>query len=176
MRFLKLLVPVAFITCQMTAMAADYEPLTTGITLETGDSWIDRGKRNRLYGVQSCLRGTFFTNRSGERRDCGEASMAVLAAFIRDTEPQCAPVAVVDNTRFVMCFGRVGKDRLDLATALITEGYAFAALNSSGLPIHPPYAVAEQQARARKTGLWQFSDVPHAALLLSQAARSLEGR
>jgi endonuclease YncB( thermonuclease family) len=159
-----------------SALAADYMPLTSGVTLETGDSWADRGEHYRLYGVQSCLRGTFFTDRSGRRQDCGEASIAVLAAFIKDIQPQCAPVTVADNTRFVLCYGTVGSKRLDLATALITEGYAFAALDAKGLPIHPPYAVAEQQARARKAGLWQFSDVQHPALLLSRAARKQEGR
>lgn len=176
MRCLWLLAPLLSFAGGVSALAADYRPLAPGVTLETGDSWIDYGEHYRLYGVQSCLRGTFFTNLSGQRQDCGEASIAVLAAFIKDMRPQCAPVTVVDNTRFVLCYGTVGGERLDLATALIMEGYAFAALDAKGLPIHAPYAVAEQQAKARKAGLWQFSDVQHPALLLGRAARQQEGQ
>ena len=32
----------------------------------------------RLYGVQACIRGTTFTNQSGEKVDCGEASLALI--------------------------------------------------------------------------------------------------
>ncbi len=58
---------------------------------ETGDSWIAGGQRFRLYGVQACLRGTAFTNASGQRRDCGEASLAMLISLNRDFRPLCAP-------------------------------------------------------------------------------------
>lgn len=176
MKFARLLAPLAICAIGVSAQAADYVALDAGVTLETGDSWIDHGEHYRLYGVQSCLRGTYFTDRSSKRRDCGEASIAVLAAFIKDIRPQCAPVAVEGETRFVLCYGAVGGERLDLATALITEGYAFAALDARGLPVHAPYAVAEQQARARKAGLWQFPDVQHPSLLLSRVARQREGR
>ncbi|MEY9625110.1 endonuclease YncB(thermonuclease family) [Sinorhizobium fredii] len=53
---------------------------------------------------------------------------------------------------------------------MITSGYAFTALNADGLPFHPPYAVAEQDARVKRAGLWQFEDVQHPAILLSREA------
>ncbi len=165
----------AILTCSVSH-AAEYTPLTPEAQLETGDSWMQDGERYRLYGIQSCLRGTMFTDRAGQKRDCGEASIAVLAAFIKDTHPKCAPVTIIETTRFVLCYATVGSQRLDLSTALIMEGYAFAALDAGGFPVHAPYAVAEQQARARKAGLWQFSDVQHPALLLSKVAKKRAAR
>ena len=106
--------------------------------LEAGDTWSRGGSRNRLYGVQSCLRGTSFTDKSGKRQDGGDASLSVLSAFI--------------------CFATVDGERLDLGTMLITEEYAFAALNGEGLPVNPSYSVAEQEAKSRKSGLWQFQN------------------
>lgn len=147
-----------------------YFDLRPGVTLETGDSWIAGGKRYRLYGVQSCLRGTAYTDRSGEKRDCGEASLAMLAAYIRDTTPVCAPVAEIAGTVFVGCYATIGNERLDLANILIASGFAFAALDAGGMPFHAPYAVVEQKAREGRAGLWQFDDVQHPSIQLSRAA------
>jgi len=147
-----------------------YFELKPGVTLESGESWQDDGRHFRLFGVQACLRGTAFTDRSGARRDCGEASLAVLAAYIADTSPVCAPVAQSAGTVFVSCYATIGADRLDLANLLISSGFAFASLDERGLPHHTPYAVVEQAAREKKVGLWQFNDVQHPALLLGQSA------
>lgn len=152
------------------AAPAGYFDLTPGVTLETGDTWIAEGKRYRLYGVQACLRGTAYTDRSGEKRDCGEASLAMLAAYIRDTHPVCAPVAESAGTAFVACYATIRAERLDLANILIASGFAFAALDAGGMPFHAPYAVVEQKARESRAGLWQFDDVQHPSILLSRAA------
>lgn len=152
------------------AAPAGYFDLKPGVTLETGDTWIAEGKRYRLYGVQSCLRGTAYTDRSGEKRDCGEASLAIFAAYIRDTNPICAPVAESAGTTFVACYASIRGERLDLANILIASGFAFAALDAGGMPFHAPYAVVEQKARESSAGLWQFSDVQHPSILLSRAA------
>ncbi|WP_341488022.1 thermonuclease family protein [Pararhizobium sp. A13] len=154
------------------AAPAGYFELSQGAVFETGDTVVTGGKRIRLYGLQSCLRGTSYTDRSGTRRDCGEASIAVLAAFIKDTEPVCAPVAEQDDLTFVICYAAVGNERLDLAMMMITEGYGFATLRADGLPVHAPYAVAEQVARERRRGLWRFTDVQHPAVFLSHAAKN----
>ena len=53
----------------------------------TGDSWSAAGMTYRLYGVQACLRGTSFTNAHGLKRDCGEASLAMLAALDPGSPP-----------------------------------------------------------------------------------------
>lgn len=154
------------------AAPAGYFELLQGAVFETGDTVVIGGKRIRLYGLQSCLRGTSYSDRSGTRRDCGEASIAVLAAFIKDTNPVCAPVAEQDDLTFVVCYATVGNKRLDLAMMMITEGYGFATLKADGLPVHAPYAVAAQDARERRRGLWRFSEVQHPAVFLSRAAKN----
>lgn len=146
-----------------------YFELRPGVTLESGDSWRDADQHFRLFGVQACLRGTFYTDKAGVRRDCGEASLVVLAAYIADTKPLCAPVGRSSQTIFVSCYATIGSDRLDLANLMISSGFAFASLNASGLPHHPQYAVVEQSAREKRIGLWQFEDVQHPAILLGQS-------
>lgn len=152
------------------APPSGYFELQPGVMLESGDSWHDSGRHFRLFGVQACLRGTAYTDKSGARRDCGEASLAVLAAYIADTHPVCAKVAQSSGTVFVSCYATIGADRLDLANLMISSGFAFASLDGRGLPHHLPYAVVEQAAREKKVGLWQFDDVQHPALLLGQRA------
>jgi hypothetical protein len=65
----------------------------SGFTFHTGDSWSANGQAFRLYGVQSCIRGTFFTNSAKARTDCGEVSLAYLAAIVRDAKPRCTAIA-----------------------------------------------------------------------------------
>ena len=158
-------------TPTVAAPPEGYFQLKTGVTLESGDSWSDGGQHFRLFGMQACLRGTFYTDRTGARRDCGDASLAVLAAYIADTKPLCAQIARSAETAFVSCYATIGSDRLDLANLMISSGFAFASLDARGLPHHAPYAVVEQAAREKKIGLWQFDDVQHPAVLLGQAAR-----
>ena len=42
--------------------------------------------------------------------------------------------------------------RIDLGTALITQGFGFASRRADGGVVHPAYGVAENQAQARKAG------------------------
>lgn len=166
-----LLLALTFSPTSATAAPPEgYFELTSAVTLESGDSWTDKGRHFRVFGVQACLRGTSYTDKTGIRRDCGEASLAVLAAYIADTTPLCARIAQSAGTIFVSCYATIGTDRLDLANLMISSGFAFASLDGRGLPHHAPYAVAEQAARERKVGLWQFEDVQHPAILLGQTA------
>jgi endonuclease YncB( thermonuclease family) len=157
------------------ASAGSFE-LGPGVALESGDSWTEAGARYHLYGVQACLRGTFYTDLSGRREDCGDASLAVIAAFIADTKPVCTPVARTAAIVHVLCQATIGDDRVDLGDLMITSGYAFAALQPDGLPYWPAYAVAEQVARQKRAGLWRFDDVEHPAILLSRAAQDRPGQ
>ena len=167
----------AVVAGSAAAEPAGYFRLQPGLALESGDSWRQAGARYHLYGVQACLRGTFYTDRSGRREDCGETSLAVMAAFIADTRPVCTPVATIANVAHVVCYATVGADRLDLGNLMITSGYAFAALEPDGLPYSSAYAVAEQVAREKHAGLWQFDDVQHPAIVLGRAAaRGSTGR
>ena len=156
------------------AQQEEYLPLHPGIVLESGDTWMDAGRRYRLYGVQSCLRGSSFTNNQGRKLDCGDVSLAFLAAFIKDLKPFCAPIVRRADLTYVVCFATVAGSKLDFGTILISRGYAFAGLGEDALPINPAYAVAEQQAKSTKAGLWQFIDVQHPAVVLSKRLRRNE--
>jgi endonuclease YncB( thermonuclease family) len=142
-------------------------PIPPDASYETGDTWASGGKRYRLYGVQSCLRGTSFTNAMGVKHDCAEASLAMLVSLVRDLRPMCYAAANIDygRTLLVICFatmeqGRNKGSRLDLGTALISIGYAFASVTLDGRPIYSPYLIAEGQAKNTKSGLWAYPDMP----------------
>jgi hypothetical protein len=143
---------------------------------ETGDTWVANGQRFRLYGVQSCLRGTFFTNSQGGRVDCGEAGVAMLAAMVRDLKPVCTVSGRRGDLAYVVCIANVTVQgratRLDLATALITAGYSFVALSPDGRPVHEPYFVAQVAAQQARRGFHAFTDVPDPNVILLRALRS----
>jgi endonuclease YncB( thermonuclease family) len=158
------------------APASRWFPVPANALYLTGDSWADAGVTYRLYGVQSCLRGTTFTNAHGLARDCGEASLAMLVALTRDLRPQCYDAAEQPATRtvFVFCVatrvtGAGAGSRIDLGTALIATGFAFAALKPDGQPVHAPYFVAQLVAQRAKAGLWAFADLPDPNAIILRA-------
>jgi len=133
-----------------------YFDLQPTVALEAGGGWITDGTRYRLFGVQSFSTGAIFTNKAGEKKNRDDASRAVLAAYIKDTRPVCAPVMKVADTTTVTCYAAIGGNRQDLAMILISSGFAFAEVREDGRPLYEPYAAAEAQARERRAGLWQF--------------------
>ena len=109
--------------------AKGWFPVPPTAVYQTGDSWTDGGVTYRLYGVQSCLRGTSFTNTNGLKRDCGETSLAMLVALTRDLRPHCYDAMETPQTKtvFVFCvasrtIGAGAGSRIDLGTALISTG------------------------------------------------------
>lgn len=158
------------------APASRWFPVPANALYLTGDSWSDAGVTYRLYGVQSCLRGTSFTNAHGLERNCGEASLAMLVALTRDLRPQCYDAAEQPETKtvFVFCVatrvaGAGAGSRIDLGTALIATGFAFAALRPDGQPVHAPYFVAQLVAQQAKAGLWAFPDLPDPNAIILRA-------
>lgn len=158
--------------------APRWYPVPAQAQFLTGDSWSNAGTTYRLYGVQSCLRGTSFTNGHGIRRDCGEASLAMLVALTRDLKPRCHDAAVLPQSRtiFVLCVaarseGSGAGSRIDLGTALIATGFAFAALKADGKPVHEAYLVAQNVARQARAGLWAFADLPDPNAIILRALR-----
>jgi endonuclease YncB( thermonuclease family) len=143
---------------------------------ETGDTWAANGQRFRLYGIQSCLRGTFFTNLQAQRVDCGEAGIAMLAAMVRDLRPICTISARGRELAYVICVANAAVQgqatRLDLATALIAAGYSFAAFNPDGRPVHEPYFVAQIAAQQAKRGFHAFPNLPDPNNILLRALGS----
>lgn len=157
-------------------------PVPSNARFITGDTWEANGLTFRLYGVQSCLRGSYFTNAHGQKRDCGESSLAVLAAYIKDLEPQCF-VITSDTTRklvHVSCVAVLNKgagagSRLDLGMMMVSTGWAFAALTTEGKAVHDPYLVGQITAQKGRKGLWQFADIPDPNKALLNAVRSGQG-
>lgn len=141
-------------------------------TVITGDTWEQGGKTYRLYGVQSCLRDTFYTAKNAKKQDCGIASVDGFAAFVTDTKPFCAVIVTINNINYTMCYSHIGKEVVDFGMSLIVSGYAFAALNENGLPYIDDYSVAEKEAAENRNGLWMFDDVQHPAIFLSTHAKA----
>jgi len=156
---------------------ASFEVPQSGVTFLTGDSWQQGSQHLRVYGVQSCLRDTFYTDGSGQRQDCGTVSTALLAALVRDLKPTCKPVAQVaagpsqPTTSLVICTGKIGGSKLDLGATLITQGFAFAAVDNNGHPVYLPYLIEEGIAQQAHKGLWAFHDLPHPSQSLQSGRR-----
>jgi endonuclease YncB( thermonuclease family) len=129
------------------------------IQIETGDTWSQDGRKYRLYGVQSCLRGTNFLTTT-ETLDCGLVSLAQFAALVKTAPVTCQPVGLAkDGAEFAVCGARFGNGSgkakiVDLGTALIAAGYAFAAINQTGTPVNANYLIAELVAKKSRSGLW----------------------
>lgn len=156
--------------------APSWLPVPADSTFSTGDTWNSNGVRYRLYGVQSCLRGTAYTDHVGNRKDCGEASMFMLASVMQDLKPLCYAVAQTrdGSTQFVICSAVLTKGSnagktLDIGTVLISSGFGFAALKPDGQPVNSAYAVAQNMAEEKRKGLWAFSDLPDPNAALLQA-------
>ncbi|WFU07323.1 thermonuclease family protein (plasmid) [Rhizobium sp. CB3171] len=150
----------------------------SGVTFLTGDSWQQAGQTMRLYGVQACIRGSVYTDPSGQKQDCGAVSLAMLAAIVKDTKPTCAPVAQVmapasgqPSTILVICSAHIGNNALDLGAMLITRGFAFAALETTGKPVYLPYSIEEGIAEQSRVGLWAYPDMPHPNRVLLSRSR-----
>jgi endonuclease YncB( thermonuclease family) len=100
----------------------------------------------------------------------------MLVALVRDLRPQCYDAAEsrLARTAFVFCVATVSKgaaagSRIDLGTALISTGFAFAALKPDGKPVHMPYFIAQLVAERAKAGLWAFTDIPDPNAVIMRA-------
>lgn len=125
------------------------------VTFETGDTWTHADQTFRLYGVQSCLRGTLYTAPNGQTHDCGLISIAALAAVFSTGTVGCQPVGSArDGAIFVVCGAQIGGATVDIGTALISTGSAFAAELPTRIAVSAPYAIAELTAKRSRRGLW----------------------
>lgn len=155
--------------------AAKAFAVSKNIEFQTGDSWKDNGRLYRLYGVQSCLRGSVSTTSTGEKTDCGNASLARLAALFATARVSCQPVAKArDGAQFVVCGADLASNTIDVGTALISTGYAFAATDTKGHAVNQNYLVAELDAKMKGTGLWATTFDHPVQLLLRQLAKGVQ--
>ncbi|GGB09326.1 succinoglycan biosynthesis protein exoi [Brucella endophytica] len=151
-------------------------PVPPNVTFLSGDTWNQGGTIVRLYGVQSCIRGTKVKVSAEKTTDCGEISMVYLAGLVKNTAPQCQGIAETTQPKqyLVVCKANVGGQQVDLGTALILSGFAFSAYNPDGTPTSMQYVVAEEQARNQKAGLWAFPDFPYPTAILMKAVKPRE--
>ncbi|MER8836583.1 thermonuclease family protein [Mesorhizobium sp. M0909] len=137
--------------------------------LLTGDTWRDGDHLFRLYGVQSCLRGTSAEEPNGNKIDCGNISLAHLAALFDSAAVTCQPIGyALDKAVFVVCGAQLNGETIDVGTALIATGYAFAATTAKGKAVNQNYLVAEINAKMKRAGLWGTTFQHPVQLLLSQ--------
>lgn len=147
--------------------------VSKSIQLLTGDTWRDGGRVFRLYGVQSCLRGTIAKGPDGKKIDCGSASLAHLAALVDSAAVTCQPIGyALDKAIFVVCGAQMDGETIDVGTALISTGYAFAATTAKGDAVDSSYLVAEINAKLKRTGLWSTTFQHPVHLLLKQASEA----
>ncbi|WFS69588.1 thermonuclease family protein (plasmid) [Agrobacterium leguminum] len=157
---------------KQAAPQQEFTQFPTTAQFETGDTWVANGRRYRLYGLQTCLRGTQVTLSQGVVRDCGELNLIMTQALIRDTKPVCTTVKDLDqNNAVVVCQTTTGQRGYDLATYIIAQGWGFAAVDGAGQLIVPGYRVAEETARSARVGLWAYSDLPHPVSVLMEKAQ-----
>ncbi|ESZ11044.1 nuclease [Mesorhizobium sp. L48C026A00] len=159
------------------AQQSNFTPFPATAQFETGDTWISDGRRYRLYGLQTCLRGSNVTVSPGVVRDCGELNLIMAQALIRDTKPVCTTVKDLDqNNAVIVCQTTTGERGYDLATYMIAQGWGFAAADGAGQLIVPGYRVAEESARSARVGLWAYSDMPHPVSVLMQQQKAQHGQ
>jgi endonuclease YncB( thermonuclease family) len=145
--------------------------VASNVQIESGDTWTQDGVKFRLYGVQSCLRGTDFVQ-GAQRADCGLASIAQFAALVQTSPASCQPLeAANDGAVFVVCGAKVGSVTIDVGTALIASGYAFAAVSKAGAPVNPNYLVTELVAKNARQGLWAGAFTHPVQMLLAGPAQ-----
>ncbi len=162
-----------------TAEKPEWKPIAPDAMFLTGDTWTKDQITYRLYGVQACIRGTTFTNEQNTRSDCGDASMLMLVNLVNDWKPMCYPVYQSPDARsqFVICSARITRGQsagavIDLGTALISSGFAFASLNVSGQPVDQAYLVSQMVAKNKKKGLWAFADLPDPNFIIMQKLKA----
>lgn len=145
-------------------------PVPPAVTFLTGDSWNQGGTTVRLYGVQSCIRGTPATL-NGKQADCGGISMTYLANFIKNAPTVCQGIGQTKEPPqyLVVCKSEVDGNALDLGASLILKGFAFASVDINGKPINIQYALAEEEAKKSRDGLWSFDAFAHPNIVMKTA-------
>lgn len=144
------------------------------VKLQTGDTWEADRYRYRLYGVQSCIRGSIAVNAAGDQHDCGSLSLAQLGALFEAATVTCQPIGRArDDAIFAVCAADLNGATFDVGTAMISSGYAFAATYPDGSAVNMSYVVAELTAKGSLQGLWAYRFL-HPVQALISASRSAE--
>ncbi|MCM5689759.1 thermonuclease family protein [Sinorhizobium meliloti] len=166
-------IKLSLVTALLVATTAGAQEGTisfpAAVSFDTGDSWQYEGRKFRLFGVQACIRGTIYRAPDGTESDCGMQSVASLAALFSTGSIGCQPVGrAKDDASFVVCAAQIDSTTVDVGTALISSGAAFAAVFPAGTPVSAAYAVAERTAKDSGSGLWAGSFTHPVSMLLNE--------
>ncbi len=171
---LSIAIACSAVSKSITSAQQAWQPIPASAVFETGDTWNVDGQTYRLFGVQACIRGTSVTTDNG-KHDCGDLSLHMLTGLVKTWRPLCAVVGVNSSIKYVVCYADIkvagGRQRVELGTALISSGFAFAAQNSLGGPASIAYWAAEQEAEKAKAGLWAYPDLPNPNEVLLKALK-----
>jgi endonuclease YncB( thermonuclease family) len=141
------------------------------IALQTGDTWELNGQVYRLYGVQSCIRGSIAMDDAGNKHDCGSLSLAQLGGLFQTATVTCQPIGRArDDAIFTVCAAEIDGSTIDVGTAMISSGFAFAATYPDGNAVNMSYVVAELTAKGAGEGLWAYK-FPHPVQALLQTSQ-----
>ncbi|WP_192179924.1 thermonuclease family protein [Mesorhizobium amorphae] len=92
-----------------------------------------------------------------------------LAALFDSAAVTCQPIGyALDKAVFVVCGAQLNGETIDVGTALIATGYAFAATTAKGKAVNENYLVAEINAKMKRTGLWSTTFQHPVQLLLNK--------
>ena len=166
---IRLSLVLALVLASVAGAQEETKSFPASVSFETGDTWVYESRKFRLFGVQACLRGTTYRSPEGDEVDCGMRSIASIAALFSTGSIGCQPVGhAKDGATFVVCAAELDGTTVDVGTALISSGSAFAAAFPSGAPVSAAYAIAEIAAKDNRSGLWAGTFVHPVSLLLGQ--------
>jgi len=127
--------------------------VTSGKTFKlvtpVSETWRERiVRRIQLYGIDTCE-----TRQSAQRDNqewpCGAVATAWLVTKTLDREVLCRPSIVRSGVTFAQCF----VNGIDIAEMGLSEGMLIISKDEENLP-PSQYISLEQDAKARKRGLW----------------------
>jgi endonuclease YncB( thermonuclease family) len=158
--FLAAVLVLAFCAAQAPAQQTPYMGTLDGMVTSVGDgdhlTFSNNGKeiRIRLYGVAAPVitkisRSEPWLSKPGQRY-AGRSFME-LAKKVLHKQTRLEIIHLDRHDRAVAVVYVNGRN---INLEMIAEGWAWAARNKSRHPLPPEYGHAEEQARARKAGLW----------------------
>ena len=94
------------------------------------------------------------------------ATSAPFTLAMTSATVTCQPIGyALDKAVFVVCGAQLNGETIDVGTALIATGYAFAATTAKGKAVNENYLVAEINAKMKRAGLW-YTKFQHPVQLL----------
>ncbi len=113
-----------------------------------GDTWSQKGRNTGYSGFIRASEGRPIVRRRGKTAIAGCARSRLWRQFLNGTVG-CQPIGTAsDRTTFLVGAANIDNVTVDVGTALISAGAAFAATLPSGKPVSAAYAVAELQSTA----------------------------